>query len=82
MTSRISKQSRLYPSTMSSAQRDLFDTQMQLEDQLIDQGSPLVLDEEPCGGRVVETRECWACKKCGREWSFMMGDNEVPETCP
>ena len=26
-----------------SAQRDLFDTQMQLEDQLIDQGSPMVM---------------------------------------
>ena len=24
----------------------------------------------------------WMCRDCGATWSGMMGDNEVPETCP
>ncbi len=31
---------------------------------------------------VVETSECWKCVDCGSEWSFAMGDDEVPEICP
>ena len=31
---------------------------------------------------VIEGNECWFCKDCGAEWSFAMGDNEVPEICP
>jgi len=31
---------------------------------------------------VREGEKCWECRHCGREWSYMMGDNEVPENCP
>ena len=31
---------------------------------------------------VIEEKDCWRCKDCGHEWSFLMGDNEVPEICP
>jgi DNA-directed RNA polymerase subunit RPC12/RpoP len=24
----------------------------------------------------------WVCNDCGRQWSAVMGDNEVPEKCP
>lgn len=30
---------------------------------------------------VVESSDCWKCLDCGAEWSFAMGDNEVPEIC-
>lgn len=31
---------------------------------------------------VIEEEDCWRCRDCGAEWSFVMGDNEVPEICP
>lgn len=31
---------------------------------------------------VIEDADCWRCKDCGAEWSFLMSDNEVPEICP
>lgn len=31
---------------------------------------------------VFDDGDCWRCHDCSYEWSFIMGDNEVPEICP
>lgn len=33
-------------------------------------------------GRIIEVNGHFECASCGREWSAMMGDNELPESCP
>lgn len=30
---------------------------------------------------IEEVNGRWVCAECGREWSAMSGDNEIPETC-
>ena len=30
---------------------------------------------------IEEINGRWVCVECGREWSAMSGDNEIPETC-
>lgn len=30
---------------------------------------------------IREINGRWACAGCGREWSALAGDNEIPETC-
>lgn len=31
---------------------------------------------------IHEDVDCWRCRHCGREWSFMMSDDSVPDNCP
>tara|TARA_Y100000114_G_scaffold49336_1_gene45036 strand:+ start:490 stop:618 length:129 start_codon:yes stop_codon:yes gene_type:complete len=30
---------------------------------------------------IKENKGRWTCTKCGYEWSAMLGDDEIPETC-
>jgi len=30
---------------------------------------------------IEEINGRWTCTECGYEWSAMLGDNEIPDTC-
>jgi rubredoxin len=31
--------------------------------------------------KIIEILGRWTCTQCGYEWSSMLGDNEIPDTC-
>lgn len=30
---------------------------------------------------IKENKNCFKCNKCGKEYSSMLGDNEIPKKC-